>query len=142
MPMYWKGSTSASQRARAPSVSSLDDDFSRNGYAYPACVQSTLQPGRWSTRQRPFFKNDYQSSLSFIYMNFAHKYVLFIKGDTLDEVAEEALHVVYVFVMRALQEHRSQGRNGEYEAFALQLLAMLQRYRYLYTNPPQAPLPD
>jgi len=39
-------------------------------------------------------------------MNFAHKYVLFIKGDTLDEVSEEALHLVYIFVMRALQEHR------------------------------------
>ena len=74
-------------------------------------------------------------------MNFAHKYVLFIKGDTLDEVAEEALHLVYVFVMRALQEHRSQGRNGEYEAFALQLLAMLQKYRYLYTTPINAPSP-
>ena len=75
-------------------------------------------------------------------MNFAHKYVLFIKGDTLDDVAEEALHLVYVFVMRALQEHRRQGRNGEYEAFALQLLAMLQRYRSVYTNPPEAPSPD
>jgi hypothetical protein len=75
-------------------------------------------------------------------MNFAHKYVLFIKGDTLDDVAEEALHLVYVFVMRALQEHRREGRNGEYEAFALQLLAMLQRYRYLYTNPPPPPSPD
>jgi len=80
-----------------------------------------------------------QSSFS---MNFAHKYVLFIKGDTLDEVAEEALHLVYIFVMRALQEHRSQGRNGEYESFALQLLAMLQKYRYLYTNPPEAPSPE
>jgi hypothetical protein len=75
-------------------------------------------------------------------MNFAHKYVLFIKGDTLDDVAEEALHLVYVFVMRALQEHRRQGRNGEYEEFALQLLAMLQRYRSVYTNPPEAPRPD
>jgi len=75
-------------------------------------------------------------------MNFAHKYVLFIKGDTLDEVAEEALHLVYIFVLRALQEHRSRGRNGEYEAFALELLAMLQRHRCLYTNPPEAPLPD
>ena len=55
---------------------------------------------------------------------------------------EEALHLVYVFVMRTLQEHRRQGRNGEYEAFALQLLAMLQKYRYLYTNPPEAPAPD
>ena len=88
-----------------------------------------------------FFK---QISFHFFafYMNFAHKYVLFIKGDTLDDVAEEGLHLVYVFVMRALQEHRRQGRNGEYEAFALQLLAMLQKYRYLYTNSPEAPSPD
>ena len=75
-------------------------------------------------------------------MNFAHKYVIFMKGDTLDEMAEEALHFAYIFVMRALQEHRNQGRNGEYEAFALELLATLQRNRYLYTNPPEAPSPD
>ena len=74
-------------------------------------------------------------------MNFAHKYVIFMKGDTLDDVVEEGLHQVYVFLMRALQEHQRQGRNGEYEAFALQLLAMLQKYRYLYTNPPEAPEP-
>ncbi len=69
-------------------------------------------------------------------MNFAHKYVLFIKGDTLDEVAEEALHLVYIFVMRALQEHRRQGRNGKYEEFAIALLAMLQKHRDLYTTDP------
>ena len=88
-----------------------------------------------------FFK---QISFHFFafYMNFAHKYVIFMKGDTLDEMAEEALHYAYIYVMRALQEHQRQGRNGEYEAFALQLLAMLQRYRYLYTNPPEAPEPD
>ena len=67
-------------------------------------------------------------------MNFAHKYVLFIKGDTLDEMTEEALHLAYVFVMRALQEHRLQGRNGVYEAFAVELLAMLQKHRGLYTT--------
>jgi len=59
-------------------------------------------------------------------MNFAHKYTIFMKGDTLDEMAEEALHFAYLYVMRALQERRIQGRNGEYEAFALELLAMLQ----------------
>jgi hypothetical protein len=75
-------------------------------------------------------------------MQFGHKYVLFIQGNTIDEVTEEALHLVYIFVMRALQEHRRQGRNGEYEAFALELLAMLQKHRYLYTNPPEAPAPD
>ncbi len=75
-------------------------------------------------------------------MQFGHKYVLFIQGNTIDEVTEEALHLVYLFVMRALQEHRREGRNGEYEAFALQLLAMLQRHRYVYTSPPEAPSPD
>jgi len=98
--------------------------------------------GRWSTLQRSLFQNEHPSILLSFYMNFAHKYVIFMKGDTVDEMAEEALHYVYIYVMRALQEHQRQGRNGEYEAFALQLLAMLQRYRYLYTNPPEAPAPD
>ena len=75
-------------------------------------------------------------------MQFGHKYVLYIQGNTIDEVAEEALHLVYIFVMRALQDRRSQGLNGEYEVFALELLALLQRHRHLYTNPPEAPSPD
>jgi len=75
-------------------------------------------------------------------MNFAHKYSFFIKGDTLEQIAEEALHFAYLFVMRTLQLRRDQGRNGEYEAFALEFLALLQRYRHLYTNPPEAPSPD
>jgi len=109
-------------------------------YTLPACNADTT--GRWSTRQRSLFQNEHPSILLSFYMNFAHKYVIFMKGDTVDEMAEEALHYVYIYVMRALQEHRRQGRNGEYEAFALQLLAMLQKYRYLYTNPPEAPAPD
>src|SRR5579864_5343587 len=99
-------------------------------------VSRNLYIGRWSTRQRPFFKHT-----SATHMNFAHKYTIFMKGDTLDEMAEEALHFAYLYVMRALQEHRIQGRNGEYEAFALELLAMLQKHLYLYTNPPEAPAP-
>jgi len=75
-------------------------------------------------------------------MNFAHKYVFFTKGDTLDEILEEGLHQVYVYAMRALQEHRRQGRNGEYETFAVELLALLQKYRYLYTAPPEPPEPE
>ncbi len=74
-------------------------------------------------------------------MNFAHKYVLFIKGDTVNDIVEEGLHVVYVFLMRALQEHRMQGKNGEYETFAVELLALLQKYRTLYTTPVDAPEP-
>jgi hypothetical protein len=75
-------------------------------------------------------------------MQFGHKYVLFIQANTVDEVAEEALHVAYIFVMRTLQERRNQGLNGEYEEFGLELLALLQRYRHLYTNPPEAPSPE
>jgi hypothetical protein len=69
-------------------------------------------------------------------MNSAHKYALFIKGDTVNDIVEEALHLAYVFLMRALQEHRNQGRNGEYEAFAVEMLAMLQKHRNLYTTDP------
>ena len=75
-------------------------------------------------------------------MDFAHKYVFFIKGHTVNEVVEETLHLVYVFLMRALQEHRDLGRNGEYEAFAIELLALLQKNRHLYTTPmAEAPEP-
>src|SRR5438552_17798020 len=102
----------------------------------PLEMRISAQKGRFEV-----VKN-YCSTVSSFYMNFAHKYVIFMKGDTVDEMAEEALHYVYIYVMLALQEHRRQGRNGEYEAFALQLLAMLQKYRYLYTNPPEAPAPD
>src|SRR5256885_9044132 len=86
-------------------------------------------------RQRPLFSKCTSSNPPFFYMNFAHKYVIFMKGDTLDDVVEEGLHQVYVFLMRALQEHRRQGRNGDYESFAIELLALLQKYRPLYTTP-------
>jgi hypothetical protein len=64
------------------------------------------------------------------------KYAIYIKGNTVDEIIEEALHLVYIFLLRALREHRRQGRNGEYEAFAIGLLAMLQTHRDLYTTDP------
>ncbi len=62
------------------------------------------------------------------------KYDISIKGNTVDEIIEEALHLVYIFLLRALREHRRQGRNGEYEEFAIGLLAMLQKHRDLYTT--------
>jgi hypothetical protein len=75
-------------------------------------------------------------------MYYGHKWVFTIQGTTIDEATEEALHFAYYFLGRALQEHRNQGRNGEYETFAVTLLALLQKYRHLYTNPPEAPAPD
>jgi hypothetical protein len=62
------------------------------------------------------------------------KYLIYIRGNTLDEATEEALHLAYWLLTRALLEHRRQGRNGDFEAFALEVLASLQKYRHLYTT--------
>ncbi len=62
------------------------------------------------------------------------KYLIYIRGNTLDEATEEALHIGYWLLTRALQEHRRQGRNGDYEGFAVEVLALLQRHRHLYTT--------
>lgn len=67
-------------------------------------------------------------------MDFPQKYVIVIRAESMDEAVEETLHLAYVFLMRALREHRAQGRNGEYERFAIELLALLQRYRNQYTT--------
>ncbi len=66
-------------------------------------------------------------------MVLAQQYLIYIRGDALDEVTEQALHLTYFFLMRALQEHQRQGKNGEFEAFAVQILALLQQHRHLYT---------
>jgi len=65
-----------------------------------------------------------------------HKYAIYIKGNTVDEIIEEALHLVYIFVLRSLREHRRLGRNGDYERFTIELLATLQKNRDLYTIEP------
>src|SRR5712692_9292516 len=49
------------------------------------------------------------------------KYLIYIRGNTLDEATEEALHLAYWLLTRALLEHRRQGRNGDYEAFAVEV---------------------
>ena len=67
-------------------------------------------------------------------MPLTQQYLIYIRGDSLDQVTEESLHLTYFFVGRALQEHRRRGRNGEYEEFAVELLALLQRCRHVYTT--------
>ena len=62
------------------------------------------------------------------------QYLVYVRGNSLEEATEEALHLAYWFLTRALQEHRRQGRNGEYEAFAVGVLALLQEYRHVYTT--------
>ena len=67
-------------------------------------------------------------------MSLTRQYLVYIRADTLDQAAEEALHLTYWFLTKALQEHRAQGKNGEYEAFAVGVLALLQQYRHVYTT--------
>jgi hypothetical protein len=69
-------------------------------------------------------------------------YVIIIRRSTLEGITEEALHFAYAFLARSLHQHRLDGKNGEYEAFAIGVLALLQKYRHLYTQPPDAPSPD
>ncbi len=68
-------------------------------------------------------------------------YVIVIRGNTLEGITEEALHFAYAFLARSLHQHALEGKNGEYETFAVGVLALLQRYRHLYTTPPDAPSP-
>lgn len=70
------------------------------------------------------------------------KYFIAIRGSNLSGMTEEALHFAYFFLTRALAQRRQQGQNGEYEAFAVGVLALLQKYRHLYTTMPEAPEPD
>ena len=74
-------------------------------------------------------------------MYVTHNCYILIRGNTLSEITEEALHYAYFYLMRSLVEHRAQGKNGEYEAFAVEVLALLQKHRHLYTTPVDAPEP-
>ena len=67
-------------------------------------------------------------------MPLTRQFLIYIRGDTLEEATEESLHMTYLFVSRDLQERRRQGRNGEFEEFAVELLALLQRCRHVYTT--------
>jgi hypothetical protein len=74
--------------------------------------------------------------------NVPQRYFIVIRGNTLSVMTEEALQFVYFFLGRALTQHRQEGKNGEYEEFAVGVLALLQKYRHLYTNPPDPPEPE
>ena len=70
------------------------------------------------------------------------KYAIIVNGDNLDEAVEECAHLLYLLLGRALQAHRrSHTEECGFEGFALEALAMLQKYRPVYTNPPIPPSP-
>lgn len=68
-------------------------------------------------------------------------YEINIRGSTPEDITEEALHFAYSCLTRSLRQHRLEGKNGEYEVFAVEVLALLQRYWHLYTTPTGAPSP-
>jgi len=70
------------------------------------------------------------------------RYLIVIRGNTFKGMTEEALHFLYFFLGRALAQHRQEGQNGEYETFAVSVLALLQKYRHLYTTLPEPPEPE
>ncbi len=72
----------------------------------------------------------------------ASRYFIVLRGNTLDAMTEDVLHFAYLFLGRALAERQQQGKDEEYEAFALGVLALLQKYRHVYTTLPEAPGPN
>jgi hypothetical protein len=71
-----------------------------------------------------------------------HKYSIMVNGDNLDEAVEEAAHLLYLLLGRALQAHRRiHSEECGFEEFALEALALLLKYRSAYTNPPIPPPP-
>lgn len=63
------------------------------------------------------------------------KYAIVVDGDSLDEAVEEAAHLLYLLLSRALLVHRR--RHTEecgFEEFALETLAALAKHRNTYTH--------
>ncbi len=63
------------------------------------------------------------------------KYAVIVDGDNLDEAVEEAAHLLYHLLGRALRAHRQQhSEDCRFEEFALEMLAVLAKYRAVYSN--------
>lgn len=68
------------------------------------------------------------------------KYAIIVDGDSLDEAVEEAAHLLYLLLGRALRAHRrDHAEECGFEAFALETLAVLAKYRSVYSG--EVPIP-
>ena len=73
-------------------------------------------------------------------MNFSmtdsfKKYAIIVDGDNLDEAVEEAAHLLFLLLGRALRAHRRLHiEECGFEEFALEMLAVLTRYRNAYSK--------
>jgi len=63
------------------------------------------------------------------------KYAIVVDGDSLDEAVEEAAHLLYLLLGRALRAHRrTHSEECGFEEFALETLAILMKYRHVYSG--------
>src|SRR5713226_1506188 len=63
------------------------------------------------------------------------KYAIIVDGDSLDEAVEEASHLLYLLLGRALRAHRRDHADEcGFEEFALEALALLLKYRSVYSR--------
>src|SRR6266852_4691868 len=72
------------------------------------------------------------------------KYAIIVDGDSLEEAVEETAHLLYLLLGRALRAHRRDHSEGcAFDDFALETLAVLDRYRSVYSHAvlPEAPDP-
>ncbi len=67
--------------------------------------------------------------------NSTQKYAIIVNGDTLDEAVEETAHLLNLLLGRALRAHRrDHTEECGFEAFALEALALLAKYRNVYSH--------
>jgi hypothetical protein len=63
------------------------------------------------------------------------RYAIIVKGDSLEEVVEETAHLFYMVLSRTLRAHRRHhSEECPFEEFALEALAVLTKYREVYSN--------
>ncbi len=63
------------------------------------------------------------------------KYAIIVDGDSLDEAVEEASHLLFLLLGRALRAHRRDHvEDSGFEEFALETLAVLTKYRDVYSR--------
>jgi hypothetical protein len=67
--------------------------------------------------------------------NSTQKYAIIVNGDSLDEAVEEAAHLLNLLLGRALRAHRRDHvEECGFEVFALETLAILAKYRHVYST--------
>ncbi len=71
------------------------------------------------------------------------KYAIIVDGNSLDEAVEETAHLLFLLLGRALRAHRRDHVvECGFEEFALETLALLAKYRGVYSRELPSPQPS